>query len=339
MRAVLGLTLAAALVANADAAVEFRFNYLDGQGVGFNHPTEGAARRAALERAASNFGSSALGAYQATIVMDARGNASPLASAGSVLQGNPAGGGFGRTHVIRNKILTGIDLNGPQADGHINFDLSSTSWELDAKRPVQAGMYDYYSTSYHEFTHAIGWADSIHFGDGGDPFDGAGRRSSSRPGEWLRYDKFIARFDGVRLIDEYSFENSFSDVYADLATEGSSAEGKGLFFDGPHAVAANGGQLVGLFTPDFLQPGSSVSHLDDENLAYADMLMLAATSDGDGPRKYSSIELAILKDLGYLEIAQISSIVPLPASIFMFLGGLGALAFVRRRKDQRPGSD
>ncbi len=69
-----------------------------------------------------------------------------------------------------------------------------------------------------------------------------------------------------------------------------------------------------LYTPNPWEPGSSVSHLDDDTFTGADRLRMIAYSDlGPGIRVLSPVELAILEDLGY----QVQS--PGPAMAFVGL--------------------
>ncbi|MGI9125337.1 MAG: hypothetical protein ACR2JM_11390 [Mycobacterium sp.] len=73
----------------------------------------------------------------------------------------------------------------------------------------------------------------------------------------------------------------------------------GLFFGGANAVDAYGG-VVPLYTPNPWNPGSSMSHLDDDTFTGAnDKLMNANTDKGPGIRVISPVELGILKDIGY----------------------------------------
>ena len=186
----------------AHGAITFEFNYTDFPGVGFNDPTAGPARRAALEQAAQVFGSSAFGGYNATIVMDASGTAPPLATAGSNdLQSDDfSGGGFGRLETVRNKILSNgaTDLNGPDSDGSVSWNFDQTMWELDINTTPAGGNFDFYSTVYHELVHALGWLDTADAATGADSFGGG--LSGGDPGEWNMYDQFLSDRTGTRSL-------------------------------------------------------------------------------------------------------------------------------------------
>ncbi|MDA0350139.1 MAG: hypothetical protein O3C20_22370 [Verrucomicrobia bacterium] len=147
----------AALFANAFlpfaslAQVQFVFNYTDSPNVGFNHPTFGTTRKAALELAGQNY-ATALSSYNATINIDVDSNAfgSTLMSAGSFFA-NPMTPGFGTDEVILTKIQTGVDLDGSFADGILSVNFSK-SWEYDFNTTPTGGEFDWYSTAYHEFS-------------------------------------------------------------------------------------------------------------------------------------------------------------------------------------------
>ena len=317
--------------------VVFNFIYTD-IGTGFNAPgATGQTRRDALELAAQSFGTSALANYNATIEMTASGTAPPLAAAGSEAFGNPTGGGFGRTQVVRNKILTNgaTDLNGGTRDGFVEWNFASTTWELDINAPVGGGEFGFYSTVYHELTHALGWSHSIDdlttATSGEDPFgDGTtvGDGGTGVAGEWNKFDEFISDSVGNFIINGGTFLNNSTATWDTLQIAGASPA-NGLFFDGPNATAANGGNPVGLFTPNPIQAGSSISHLDDQNPAQSRLMMLSAAPPGLSARTFSAIELGILSDLGYTNIQQIQPI-PEPSAL-MCVGVVGLLGYGWKR--------
>ena len=292
----------------AHGAITFQFNYTDTDS-GFNDPTAGPARRAALEQAAQIFGNSALAGYNATIVMDASGTAPPFAAAGSndLLSDDFPGGGFGRIETVRNKILSNgaTDLNGPDSDGSVSWNFDQTMWELDINTTAAGGNFDFYSTVYHELVHALGWLDTADAATGADSFGGG--LSGGDPGEWNMYDQFLSDRTGTRFINGTTFINDDPEGFTREAVGGTSAGfAGGLFFAGPNAVAANGGSPVGLYTPEEFEEGSSIGHLDDENPALAGLMLLAAPAPGPSARTFSDIEIGMLQDLGYTMIQQIS---------------------------------
>jgi len=97
----------------------------------------------------------------------------------------------------------------------------------------------------------------------------------------------------------------------------------GLYFGGPNAKAAYGGNPVPLYTPKPWESGSSISHLDDSTFTGANaQLMNAVTDTGLAIRILSPIEVGILEDLGY-------DVANPPQTLLIFVIGF---AFIRRRK-------
>ena len=264
------------------------------------------AARSALEAAANQLGAYFVVSSPVTLVFDVSGENSPesdtLASSGSDLISTA--NGFYRT-VAQNKILTGVDSNGAQADGQISWNFGS-DWALgDAVGNTQ---YDFTSTAIHEMLHALGFLSYV---------DEAGWNGGRN---WTTFDSFIVTSGGAKVIGEKDFRwNSANNSRL-------TGNGGGLFFGGKNAVDAYGG-LVPLYTPDPWQPGSSMSHLDDNSFTGSNaLLMNAATDTGPGVRVLSALELGILRDLGYTVIATPA---PTPGgAALMFIG----LVFLRRRR-------
>ena len=306
----------------AHANITFQFNYTDPDGTGFRDHIYGPARQAALNTAASTFSSMFASHFSAdgTIVLDASTNNQPGALAGaysySMNLGTP---GFNLGEVVPTKLQAHNDLNGSNADGSVtvNFDMP---WALDINSPPTSysGQYDFYGTLYHEFTHALG------FTGGGIAEDGTPLAGTKEAGSWNNFASHIVDRHDAKIIDPNTF--ALNQDRWDAAAGNSSAGivGDGLFFDGPNAVAANGGYLVTLYTPSPWEPGSSVSHLDP---SYG-TLMTPAADTGLQPHDYSAVEIGILKDLGYV------SAVPEPETYSMLLAGLAVCGWIARRQQQ-----
>ena len=315
--------LAACLLSSfaAHAAVNLQFEYVDNPGTGFLDPVHGPSRQAALNTAGNTF-SSMFGNHftnSGTIVLEARGRNNPnsgeLAAAGSELV-DPGLPGFNLGEVVRTKLQSGVDLNGNRADGSVDINFGN-EWEFDFNKPASGTQYDFYSTMFHEFTHTLGFASFV--GEFGDPIFG-----SPSAGSWNTFDRFIVDKNGTRIIDPTTF--AINQAAWDEGSIGGAGPTEGLFFDGPNAVAANGGRAVSLYTPEMWEEGSSVSHLDSEDPAYSDMMMLPTSATGPYARDYSAVEVGILQDLGY------TAVIPEPEVYAMMLAGLSLLGWLARRK-------
>jgi hypothetical protein len=282
--------------APARADVTFSFDYSGS--TEFNDTTNGAARKAALEDAAAKLGRIFDHTAVVTIKVTSSNNSNgdTLAYAGSEY-GDLPGNFVGYTPgVIQKKILTGDDDNGAALDGEVNVNFGF-GWDLDDD--VSSGLYDFKATIIHEILHTLGFLSGI-YDDGSDAWG----TSLGDPGIWEPFDDFLSDKNGTPLINDSTFALNVA-AWGAMSVGGASPGG-GLFFNGPLAAAANGGQPVGLYTPTSWEEGSSGSHLDDENSALAGSLMLATTDTGRFRRSLTDVERGILEDIGY-------TLHPLPA--------------------------
>ncbi|MEZ6128045.1 MAG: hypothetical protein R3C59_05150 [Planctomycetaceae bacterium] len=275
-------------------------------GSGFEHGTLGQGRRDALVAVGQQLGAqfTHTATIDVAVTSSENANITTLASAGSNSTGNASAPTFGGLAVTRNKILTGQDLNGAGVGnedatvdvnwGH-NWDISPNPGNIDETEQ------DFYSTMAHELLHALGFASGVSQ-TGQSPFQGQGV-----PFKWDQFDRYLTTSAGAPLISQTGVINQaawdFNSIGGDSSVTYDGTPG-GLFFNGPATMAANGGQPVGLFTPTVWSPGSAVSHLDDQNPTLQSSMMRSAAFQGPGVRGLSSIERAVLVDLGYQLVPQ-----------------------------------
>ncbi|GAY13467.1 Ig-like domain-containing protein [Mycobacterium sp. shizuoka-1] len=157
--------------------------------------------------------------------------------------------------VVQKKILTGIDQNGSSADGTIWFN-SAYAWSFDGT-PTSA-EHDFESVALHELVHTLGFTSTL--------------GSQISAGSRTVMDNFIVDSTGEHM----------------FASDGTWVKGGYGYFDGPNAVAANGG-LVAL--------ANDGSHLD--SFDFPTSVMSPGISAGARRIQLSSIEWGILQDLGY----------------------------------------
>lgn len=235
--------------------------------------------RQALEAAAAAVASTFVVGGPVNLVFNVTGRNSPgsgaLASAGSDTVSS--GAGFFRT-VVQQKILTGVDANGPQADGEIDWNFGQ-SWAYGDT--VGGSQFDFRATAMHELLHTFGFLSFV---------DTAGANTGRT---WTSFDRFVVTSAGTAAINPGSFQ--WNTAFNTNLTGGNG----GLYFGGSQAVATYGGP-VPLYTPNPWESGSSMSHLDDATFSGANQKLMNATTDtGLGVRVISPVELAILRDLGY----------------------------------------
>jgi hypothetical protein len=310
---------------SSHAAITFQFEYDDPVGTGFLDREYGAARQAALNTAATTF-SSMFGSHfsnSGIITLKATASDDPygatMASAGSLVGPGPGAPGFNLDEVIRTKLQkNGMDLNGKDADGVVNVNFGKL-WNVDLNTPTSSDQYDFYTTLYHEFTHALGFTSTI---------EESGASLFGKP-SWGSFDSFITDKHGNKIIDPVTFTLDQSAWNAGKVGDWGGGGSEGLFFDGSNAVAANGGYLVTLYTPSEWNEGSSVSHLDDRMPGIEETMMGPFTGTGPRIHDYSAVEVGILTDLGYVPA------VPEPETYSMLLAGLVTCGWIARRR--KPG--
>ncbi|MCB1096095.1 MAG: LEPR-XLL domain-containing protein [Verrucomicrobiae bacterium] len=195
---------------------------------------------------------------------------------------------------VQQEMITGIDQNGAAFDGEMEINLGQP-WDFD--NDVASGSYDFKSTIMHELLHMIGFL-SLVDEDGSDYNAGT---AITDAGHWATFDKFLTNASGVEVIDPTSYVVRQA-VWTAVSVGGASPAA-GLFFAGANAMAANGGNRVGLYSPSPWESGSSGSHVDDDNPELSLLLMAAAVADGPAARELSDIERGILLDLGFTLVA------------------------------------
>jgi len=317
---VCGLAMGSAAQAN----ITFEFDYsANAAGVGFLDASYGAVRKAALTDAGNRFSDmfgsffSNIATIQLSVSSFDNANTNTLAYAGTSYSyplSSKSTGGFVLTEITKSKLQSGVDRNGSQSDATLNVNWGY-AWDIDPN-VNNTSQFDFYSVINHELTHTLGFGSTID-STGADLF-GVGL---SQPGLWNSFDQFLTDGNGNAVIDHGTHLTNQT-TWAQASVGGSS-----LYFNGANAVAANGGNLVGLYSPTTWQDGSSASHLDTVAAAYSGMMMTHSIGPGVEERGYSAVEVGILTDLGYTRIAP----VPEPESYAMLLAGLGLLGFVRAR--------
>lgn len=210
------------------------------------------------------------------------------------------------TNVTSPLVTQGPDASGAFYHGMMafNFRNPAVQWHTDLTTTTAANTYDLYSTVLHEVTHALGFASLI---------SSAGTSNfGTNYNYYSRYDLFLQDQNGNNLIDPVGscdmYEYSFSLALQVLAP--------------PHPLFTNcvtdktycinalkfaGSVNEAVYTPNCFEPGSSLSHLEDEchssgvyqNNEYYCMSNAAGTGVFYMNRYLKPEERAVLCDLGY----------------------------------------
>ena len=144
--------------------------------------------------------------------------------------------------------LAGKDLDpaNPEIEIHINSTMSRSLY-LGTDGNCPPNQYDLESIILHELGHGLGFLSN----DSYDSFFGLGSIDQPTP-----YDAYAQTPDGSRLAD-----------LASPSAELGKALTSRLVWSGANGVAANAGVKPLLYTPAIYQPGSSVSHLDQDTFS------------------------------------------------------------------------
>lgn len=191
--------------------------------------------------------------------------------------------------------LSNQDLNGAAAEINGNFN-STVVWYYGTDGNTPLNQYDLVSVVLHEIGHGLGFLGTMAWDDGTLPNEctglaGIGCWGSGNPLSPDVYDRALQNGAGQNLITQ------FDNVSIQL---GNQLIGNALYFNGPHATAANGGSPPRLYAPSTWQGGSSVSHLDENTYnGTLNALMTPALGAAESVHYPGEISLGILADLGW----------------------------------------
>ncbi len=180
-------------------------------------------------------------------------------------------GGIYYPSALRNQKL-GYDVNKQMADIRLEFNTHySFYYGTDGNCP--SGQIDYPSVLLHEMCHGLGFYSSI------NPTTGQYGSSPSTP---LIFDTFLY-YNGARL------------TASSATTRAAALTSNALYYDGPNAVAANGGSRIKIYAPTTYASGSSGSHWD-ESITFPTFMKYAYHQV---VHTFNTRKLGVMKDLGW----------------------------------------
>ncbi len=179
--------------------------------------------------------------------------------------------------------LAGRDLN--DSDPEINANFSSDfDWYFGTDGNT-GGKVDFATVVLHELGHGLGFVGSM--------------RVILRVGSWgggtsypFIYDRFTEDGSGTALLNTAVYPN-YSIALGNALTSGA------VYFNGPHANAANSGQRVKLYAPSSWQSGSSYSHLDEVFNNTPNALMTYSLAPGEVIHNPGPVTLGMFQDMGW----------------------------------------
>ena len=179
----------------------------------------------------------------------------------------------------------GSDLNGAgTAEIQANFNSSFSNWHFGSGAPP-ANKYDFETVVLHEIGHGVGLLSGIY-----------------QSGSTIRWDPVggnVPLITGTFVVNNANKAlTTFANGSAALKTAATSGQ---VFFNGPQAKAANGGAKPRVFAPNPFQPGSSLSHWDENTYGRgnANSLMTPFLGQGERILNPGAFTLGALKDSGW----------------------------------------
>jgi len=188
----------------------------------------------------------------------------------------------------------GSDIAPSSFDMNITYN-ENFSWYFGTDGNTPAGQYDFMSVVLHEIAHGLNFAGSMSYSAG----NGSWGYGTGYPNV---YDTFTEDSFGALLTNTSTYPNPSTAL-------GSALTSNSVWFAGPNAMAANGGQRVKIYAPTTWAGGSSYSHLDYSTFAgTANRLMVYAISSASSIHDPGPVTKSLLKDLGWQYAASTKAI-------------------------------
>ncbi|MCB9849588.1 MAG: hypothetical protein H6817_02665 [Phycisphaerales bacterium] len=277
-------------VARGGSGPTFNVEYLEvtnNTNSGFDDPTLGATRRATV---------AAVFAYLGT-VLDESGSAD-IQVQFSQFDGSGFLASAGPLYFIVNNcqeglvfqhITTGVDPISGTPDGYMQVDFGY-NWNNDLSAPAPSEI-DLFTVVLHELTHALGFL-SLTDANGG------GLNGLNPDTRAAGFDGYVQNGNGVSLIN--CANGLFVGTSNDLRGFNNGVKHAGSNVVAEWHALGNSGNAP-LYAPSTYAPGSSTSHWDTNNPNVpATAIMRHQLPLGGQIREYHALDLAALKDLGYM---------------------------------------
>jgi hypothetical protein len=191
---------------------------------------------------------------------------------------------------LANK-LAGQDLDPSEPDIFAVFNSNNPHWYFGTDGETPQSQYDFVTTVLHELGHGLGFIGSMKILGGQGYWGILGNTLTGRP---FIFDRFAVNGSGQSLIDTSLFPNPSQELRDQLTSDD-------VFFDGPNANAAAGGEPPRLYAPPIWNSGSSFSHLDENTYTAGDpdSLMTPELGAGESIFDPGPIALGIFRDIGW----------------------------------------
>ncbi len=182
--------------------------------------------------------------------------------------------------------ISGVDLNGSEAEISASFNnninIPGLNWYYGTDGNTPSNRIDFVSVVLHEIGHGLGFFGSM--------------TKNGLIGSWgysgfpVVYDLFTENGSGQSLLNDFAKGS---------VALGNQLTSNNIYFDGPNANVANGGNRVQLYAPSSWQQGSSYSHLGESFNGTSSALMTYAIGAGETEHLPGPVTLGLFEDIGW----------------------------------------
>jgi hypothetical protein len=189
----------------------------------------------------------------------------------------------------------GRDLDTAEPHIRMSFNSAFGRWYFGTDARPPTGRFDLATIALHELAHGLGFVGSMAVENGLGDW-GLGERRYP-----VVFDRFAERGDGTPLTDEAAFPRPSVALAAALQSED-------VFFDGPAALRADGGNRPRLHAPPTWEPGSSYAHLSERRVGGAEpyppgspnSLMTPTVGSAEAMHDPGPIVCGMFEDMGWV---------------------------------------
>ncbi len=169
-----------------------------------------------------------------------------------------------------------------------NFNAGRDDWYFETDGNTPSGQFDLVTIVLHEIGHGLGFRASMFV------FNGNGNwGTGDLNGDPIIFDTKLENSTGQELLDENLFPNNSSEL-ADQLT------GNSIVFNSPIAFAETNG-LPRIYAPQPYNPGSSISHLDENNYSgTVNSLMTPFAAPSEAMHDPGPLTLFMFADMGWV---------------------------------------
>jgi hypothetical protein len=201
---------------------------------------------------------------------------------------------------LANK-LGGQDYDSKNPDINASFNSAFTAcpggsncWYFGTDGNVGTNQWDFASVALHELAHGLGFAGSMNVINSGTSGTWGIMDPTNNVVYPLIFDIFAVNDQNQKLTDTNLFPNDSTSLRDQLTSNK-------VYFNGTHAMAANGGQKPKLYAPASWEPGSSFSHLDENTYQAGNpnALMTPYLYNHEVEHAPGPITMGIFQDLGW----------------------------------------